>query len=550
MQHRRSALAALSVLVALLAAACTGAVAAGESPPPRTAGSGSIPAERRTSPPQEDHDAPRWQLSPPWAAHPELLMGSRRFRELARPARAASDEPTNVVLITTDDMASSELRWMPKTRALIGAPGTRFTDSISPHPLCCPARAITLTGQFAQNNGVRTNAWPTGGYYKLDHSNTLPVWMKAAGYQTAFLGKYLNEYGRFGRAREVPPGWDAWRAPVGNGNYDYYNFQVNDDGELRDLDGTYQTDYYVEESEDLIRDMSGEDRPFFIWQSHLAPHTACPTTNTGEECWQLPTPSMSYDGVFDQTTPPQRGKPSYDEPDVSDKPHFVSREKPMSPADRRYYTELFQRRIESLQSVDDAVARTVAALDEAGELDNTLLLFTSDNGYLMGEHRIGGKIVGYEPSLRVPLLMRGPSVPVGVRRSETVATVDLAPTIAAAAGATPGLRVDGRDLQPVAAGTSPGWDTILIQGGPKAKGVKGWWYRGVRTDRYTFMSYEKSGEVELYDRRRDPFQLRNVAADPAYSAVRAELQDRLIRLGDCAGADCRQRFGAVPAPSR
>jgi N-acetylglucosamine-6-sulfatase len=257
---------------------------------------------------------------------------------------------------------------------------------------------------------------------------------------------------------------------------------------------------------------------------------------------------MSYDNLFDDVPLPQRRVPSFNEADVSDKPKWISRP-PLRRAEQQHLTELFQRRIESLQSVDDAVARTLSALDEVGELDDTLVIFSSDNGYLLGEHRFSGKIVGYEPSLQVPLLMRGPGVPAGRRSAETVGTLDLAPTIADAAGATPGLDVDGRSMLPIAAGKAKGWDTLLIQGGPRLpRSGDEWIYRGVRTDRYTYLEYKRTGERELYDRRLDPNQLHNVVGEPRYAAAQAELRRRLLALQDCAGADCRERFGPVVGP--
>jgi N-acetylglucosamine-6-sulfatase len=539
-RHRSGALSALCAVTAIVVAACSGAAAAGPDAP---ADDGAL------APPlvHGDDTPPRWEPSTEWALHPELLRGSRRLRELSRKHAPGEPGRPNIVLISTDDMATSELRRMPKTRALLEGPGIRFTDSISPHPMCCPARAEILTGQFAQNNHVRTNAWPTGGYYRLDSTNTLPLWLQGAGYQTAFLGKYLNEYG-MRDSREVPPGWDHWQSIARGGVYDYYNYRLNQDGRVRDVRGVYQTDYWTEQSERLIHQMSSDDRPFFLWQSHVAPHTACPIMNYGAGCWENPMPSMAYTRAYDHAPLPQRKKPSYDEADVSDKPRYIASKKQIAPRRATRYRELYQRRIESLQSVDDAVARTVAALDEEGELDNTLILFISDNGFLLGEHRTWGKNMGYEESLQVPLLMRGPGVPAGVRSDQTVSTVDLAPTIAAAAHATPGLDVDGRNLLPVVSGDQPGWQTILIQAGPSTAQKGGWMFRGVRTARYTYMERTKSPAVELYDRQRDPFELRNLHGDPAYARVEAELRMRLDRLKDCAGADCRQRFGPVPAP--
>jgi N-acetylglucosamine-6-sulfatase len=581
----RSALGALCLVVAVAAAACStatgaprgdtgpGASTAGRSPDRSSAGpSGSGSAEpgppqpaRRPlgvpprlraqpvpTPPLVDQSDQEWQLGPQWAVEPELLQGSRRFRQLTHKGSPEPGEPTNVVLITTDDMRAGDLRWMPKTRALVGRAGTSFTDAISPHPLCCPARAELLTGQFAHNNGVRSNHYPSGGYYAFDPSRALPVWLQAAGYRTMFTGKYLNQYGKFGDPREIPPGWTRWVAAAARIS-DYFSYVLNDNGVLSQRTGTSQTELYADLNERAIYRMARGDKPFFIWQSHLAPHTACPDyTHWGDggPCWQPPTPDPQYEGSYEHLRFPTGRDPSYEERSVADKPVDI-RERPLAPPSRRrQQEELFQRRVESLQSVDDAVARTVDALSEAGVLDETLVIFTSDNGYLLGEHRYVGKNLPYEPALRVPLLMRGPSVPAGVEREATTGTLDLAPTIAAATGAEAQLTMDGRNLLPVARGARPGWETVLIQAGPRKVEEEPFWYwRGVRTDRYTFVEYLRTGEVELYDRRRDPFQLHNVAGDPAYSAVEAELRSRYHALEECAGQQCRQTFGPVPAPS-
>ncbi len=446
MHQRRSAVVALCVLVALVTGACmsattsrvtaedSGAVRSNDGLDVQTSGRSALQALRDQpgdqpgvqdpqgpepaapadpDDPTPGYDEPQWQLSPQWALNPELLQGTPRFRQLTRKGAPTPGEQPNIVMITTDDQNVNEMRWMPKTRALLGGPGATFSDSISPHPLCCPARAMTLTGQYAQNNGVRSNFWPSGGYYKLDNTNTLPVWLQDAGYETAFMGKYLNEYGLLD-PQDVPPGWDHWRSAVDSGVYDYYDYAMNEDGRVTKYTDTYQTEYYADETEDLVAQMSGDDQPFFLWQSHLAPHSACPADYSAQGCWESPTPSMSSDRLFDKVRLPQRRSPAYNEADVSDKPKWIGSRPRLGQGERQHLTELFQRRIESLQPVDDAVARTVSALEEVGELDDTLIIFTSDNGYLLGEHRFSGKIVGYEPSLQVPLMMRGPGVPDGV----------------------------------------------------------------------------------------------------------------------------------------
>jgi arylsulfatase A-like enzyme len=168
----------------------------------------------------------------------------------------------------------------------------------------------------------------------------------------------------------------------------------------------------------------------------------------------------------------------------------------------------------------------------------------------MGEHRYVGKIVGYEESLRVPLLIRGPGVPANKNLKAVGATVDIAPTIVAAAGATATHALDGRDLRPVIDGT-PSWSTLLIQGGPSASAPDdaGWLYRGVRTARYTYIRYEFPAKQELYDRRHDPYEVASVIGDQRYSGIRRELASRLSLLSECAGSSCRQNFGRVPRPS-
>jgi arylsulfatase A-like enzyme len=231
--------------------------------------------------------------------------------------------------------------------------------------------------------------------------------------------------------------------------------------------------------------------------------------------------------------------PSVNEADMSDKGRFMQR-LPLIGPDR--LTALYQdriQRIEALQSVDRAVAHLVAELKATGQYQNTYLIFTSDNGIQLGEHRWVNKILGYEPSVRVPLVMTGPGIPAGQVRHQAVTMVDLAATIADAAGATPGRLLDGQSLLPLARGDVP--DTrnrvVPLEAGPLNHTSAGWLYRGVRTDRYTLLVW-KDGDVELYDRRRDPYEMRSVAGQPAYAGVQHRLEHRLHRLENCAGSAC------------
>jgi arylsulfatase A-like enzyme len=421
-----------------------------------------------------------------------------------------------------------------------------FTDSVSPHPLCCPARAEILTGQFAQNNGVRTNeGHPHGGYRAMNsYRDTIGPWLQKAGYRTAFIGKFLNGYRSKGRRI---PGWNEWHPLLEDyGAYRYYDFSTRDNKVIHHHPHVHVSDYLAGETARLVRKFAARRQPFFLWQSHVAPHGAC-VPNSGPSCWGPPVPARRHAGLFRTVQPPSFRDPAFLEQDVSDKPAYLAGLS--TSLLRREELQLnFTRRIQALQSVDQAVARTIRVLRATGQLRNTVVLFTSDNGFSLGEHRWKGKDVPYEQALQVPLIVRGPGLPQGVTRHDTVATVDLAPTFVDVADARPTVPLDGRSLLPLARNdAAKGWQDLLIQDGPRLgePDSAGWSYRGVRTQRYTYVEYSRYG-VELYDRHRDPHQLTNVAGEPAYRAVQRELHRRTRVLKHCSGKSCRQDFGPVP----
>ncbi|MBA3233257.1 MAG: sulfatase [Propionibacteriales bacterium] len=459
---------------------------------------------------------------------------------------AIGGQRPDIVLITTDDQTLRDLRHMPVTRRLLQAKGVTFTG-LSPHPLCCPARAEILTGQYAQNNGVYSNTGAHGGYQHFRPGSTVATWLHRAGYQTAFMGKFLNGYGR-SDIHDPTPGWDEWHPTVA-GVYNYTDFTINHNGRLRSYHDSYQTDVYAQLGARTVRDFAQDSSPFFMWQSFVAPHGSCGAT-AELHCWGPPVPAKRHQGLFATEVPPAFSDPSYDEADVRDKPSWLQNRPRISPTVRHRLVRLHRMRLRALQSVDEGVRHLVRALAHTGRLDNTLIIFTSDNGYLFGEHRLNGKNYPYEPALKVPFLMRGPGLPVGVTAPNVAASLDIAATIAAAAHADPTLRVDGRNLLPLVTGPSRGRDTVLIQAGTQFDNpaAPSWRFRGVRTQRYTFVRYPQTNEHELYDRRTDPAQQRNVSADPRYFETRRELGRRLGALKDCSGAVCRQHFGAVPLP--
>lgn len=460
-----------------------------------------------------------------------------------RPPTDKPDERPNIVLITTDDQTMTDMEWMPQTRHLIGDAGVTFPRSLSPHPLCCPARAEILTGQYAQNNGVRHNTpQMLGGFPRLDPAHTIATWLHAARYQTAFIGKYLNGYTK---QDGFEPGWDIWNPTIG-GVYRYFEYTMLNNGVHRYYDDLHNVDLLGQQTAEYISSFSEQDEPFFIWASHVAPHSAC-VPKRGERCWEPALPAERHADLFPDAESPSLSDPAFNEGDVSDKPDDI---RETGPADTDEVNDTFRGRIRSLQAVDDAVASTVEALRNAGELDNTFIVFTSDNGYLLGEHTYTGKNVPYEQALRVPLLVRGPGIPGGTERDQVVSTIDLAPTFLDAGDATANRLVDGRSILPILRGADvPGYDTVLIQSGPRDRAElrNGWGYRGVRTDRYTYARYPETGFTELYDRVRDPAEIDNVSGNPDYRKVKAELARRTRQLGHCSGAECRVRFGPLPA---
>ncbi len=438
----------------------------------------------------------------------------------------------------TDDMRADDLQYMPHVLHLLADQGVTFQQMLSPYPLCCPARAELLSGQYSHNNGVRGNAWPRGGYYKLDNTNTLPVWLHDAGYETAFMGKYLNEYGERDQL-ETPPGWDNWDGLVGN-VYDYSSATTNQLGQLTSHPGVYQTNLFDARTSDLIDQYASSDRPFFLWTSYVTPHIECSYADKlpgVQSCWHPPPPAYGDQGTFNNLVLPDN--PAVNEADMSDKGRYMQALPLLSPDRVVGLHNARISRIEALQSVDRAIVSLVHELKATDQYDDTYLLFTSDNGLQLGEHRWVDKILGYEGSLRVPLIISGPGIPKGQVRHQTVTMVDLAATITDATGATPGRLFDGKSLLPLARGDVPdGRDRVVpIEAGPKDAAVNGWLYRGVRTDRYTLLVW-RNGDVELYDRQRDPYEVDSVAGHPSYAGVQARLERQLHALERCKGAAC------------
>jgi N-acetylglucosamine-6-sulfatase len=450
-------------------------------------------------------------------------------------APAAQARP-NILVLETDDQTVADMAALPKTRALIGDRGTTFANSFVSYSLCCPSRSTLYTGQYAHNHGVLSNKLPTGGFTRLDTSNWLPLWLQAAGYRTMHVGKFLNGYGR-DAPPTVPPGFDDWNGMVDPSTYNYYGYTVDENGVLRTHPGLYSTDFITARANELIAAAAPGRRPFFMSVAWLAPHSGGPRDPDDPPGIATPSPALKYRNAFALTPLPKPA--SFNEADMSDKPLALQGLPRIGAVRAARIQEAYQQRLEALLSVDDAVASIIAELRSVGELDNTLILFTSDNGFFHGEHRVPtGKVLVYEPSIRVPLLMRGPGIPRGRTLKQLVSNVDLAPTILDAAQATPGRVQDGRSLLDLIRDPRVEWGReLLLESGNPQQGLT---TEGLRNYRWKYVEHS-DGETELYDLQNDPDELRSLHPEPAFAGLKAKLAARLHALETCAGTSCRTK---------
>jgi N-acetylglucosamine-6-sulfatase len=499
------------------------------------------------------------------------------------PVGARSAAPSvrpNIVTILADDMRTDDLRWMPAVRRLIADQGLTFRNSFSPFPLCCPARASLLTGQYAHNHHVYSHL-PPYGFGAFDDRLTLGTSLSSAGYHTIFLGKYLNGYGEqtskvTGESsfRYVPPGWTEWRAAVSRppnsgyssgGTYDYWHTLFNVNGHIDDTHrGQYQTDVLGRMARRMVRKYHRSPKPFFMYLSPVAPHFGTPHEEDDPigiidpadgqiELIKTPARPRWVRGRFDDVIPRASGLPANGGPserDMSDKPRPMRDLSALTTQERTAVRTLTRQRAEALFVLDQEVKQLVATLKATGEYDDTVIMFTSDNGYFLGEHRMRqGKIKPEEPSLRVPFVISGPGIPHGAR-FDPITTPSITATILDLADARPPHPADGRSLVPSFT-DDHGWRVPMVTEGLETSEVfnDAQSHRaagftdvrttiGIRTARWKLVHYN-DGDGELYDLDHDPNELTSHFDDPRYAHVQAELQKVWTAYKDCHGASCR-----------
>jgi arylsulfatase A-like enzyme len=386
-----------------------------------------------------------------------------------------------------------------------------FTNAFVVNSLCCPSRSSILTGQYSHSTGVYSNTGQYGGWqaFRPHEASTIAVWLKNAGYDTALIGKYLNGYSG---TTEIPPGWDRWFAwETGSGGF-FYNYTINDNGALR-FYGSDPSDYSTRVlTREAVSFIDHAQSPFFLYLALYAPKNGVPDPRDAS--------------AFPDLKPYR--PPNYNEADVSDKPAWVQNLPPLTRWRRAAEDRRRLDQYRTLLGADRAVRHVVHALNLRGELNRTMIVFTSDNGLAWGEHRWTNKLSPYEESIRVPYVVRyDPLTQLPRPDSHLVTNIDLAPTWADLAGiAAPGA--EGTSLLPLLSSPFAHWRSdFLVEHLQNHDPIPT--YCAVRNERYMYVAYG-TGEKELYDLSADPFELRNREADGTLASVRNHMWRRLKSL--------------------
>jgi N-acetylglucosamine-6-sulfatase len=473
-------------------------------------------------------------------------------------ARTAGRAP-NIVFVLTDDLSMDLLRFMPQVQALQSR-GVSFDNYFVSDSLCCPSRSSIFTGNFPHDTGVFTNAGLDGGigafYAHGNEQNSFNVALHDAGYRTAMVGKYLNGYLQ-GPTRSpvpstyVPPGWDQWDVP--GYAYSEYNYTLNENGRLRHFGhrpADYLTDVLTRKGVRFVNGSAAAGTPFFLEMATFAPHD--PYTPAPRDALDFPGLQAPRPPNFDvlPTSPPQ----------------WLANHPPLSNGRVATINRAFRRRVQSVQAIDDMLKKLEHALSARGQLGNTYIVFSSDNGLHTGEYRLDpGKLTAFDTDIHVPLVVAGPGVPSGASSAAMTENIDLAKTFEEIGGTT--LPSDGHSLLPVMDSAGIGaipadWrNAILIEhhgpdlddggdtdpdsqdhlsGNPPS-------YEAMRTPSFLYVEY-RDDEREFYDLRTDPFELHNLAS--SLSAVQlAHLHDELTGLENCHTGDaCWAASHVAPNP--
>ncbi|MDA1081501.1 MAG: sulfatase [Gemmatimonadetes bacterium] len=473
------------------------------------------------------------------------------FAALACSPAGESARP-NVVFILVDD-----LRW--DDIGIAGHPfvetpnvdqlareGARFLNVFSTTPLCSPSRASILTGMYAHTNGITDNTARDSATHRLQ---TFAIPLANAGYQTAFMGKW-----HMGNDDTRRPGWTRWVAMKGQG--EAVDPNLNIDGERMEVKG-YVTDILTDYATDFIK--GSRDTPFMLFVAHKALHRNVMQRDDGSTAaltGDQPSgfiPAERHKGRYANALLPRRANFGVA---PTDKPALMRRIAGLPPLGRSTATSDadIRARLEMVLGVDESLGRIVATLREIGQLDNTIIVFTSDHGYFYGEHGLDPeRRMAYEETARIPLIIRYPkAASAGSTPAEMVQAIDFAPTILALAGVSDTVARQGKSLVPVLNGNAPGWrSSILIEyySDRVFPRMLTMGYQAVRTDRYKYIKYnDLSGMDEFYDLETDPFEMENIIGSSAGRAALPAVQAELVRLQQESGYVPLATPGGGPSP--
>jgi N-acetylglucosamine-6-sulfatase len=470
-----------------------------------------------------------------------LTTATKPTKDVA--GRAVSPGKPNIVFVLTDDLSWNLVPYMSQVREL-QREGTTFNDYVVTDSLCCPSRASIFTGRFPHDTGVFTNGGKDGGFHYFhnhgEEADTFATALQGQGYRTALMGKYLNEYQPTfkagGTEPYVPLGWSEW--DVAGGGYGGYHYKLNENHDVVEYGGApeeFLPDVLAGKGAAFIKRSARAHDPFLLEVSTFTPHA--PYTAAQRHLDEYP----------DLTAP---RTPQYNKLPTAAPPWLRNRG-PLPAAELTAIDHAFRKRVLAVQAVDDLIGTLRAALESAGVADNTYVVFSSDNGYHMGEYRLApGKMSAFDTDIRVPLVVAGPGVSRGTRNISAVSNIDLAPTFEAAGGAPVPATVDGHSLLPLLHGSDDTeWRTanLVEHHGPVVRpddpdrpepgGGNPPDYAAIRTHTFTYVEYV-DGSREYYDLTNDRDQMHNLAG--SLSAIRLrELHSQLTHLTTChSGATC------------
>ncbi|XP_037935139.1 N-acetylglucosamine-6-sulfatase-like [Teleopsis dalmanni] len=475
-------------------------------------------------------------------------------------------EKPNILLVLTDDqdVALGGMMPMKQVQALLGKEGATFNNAFTSSPLCCPSRASLLSGKYAHNHRTTNNSLSGGcnGNYWLKNvePHALPVLLQTAGYHTFFAGKYLNEY----RGEKVPPGWNDFHGLHGNSKY--YNYTLRENAQNVSYTNTYLTDLLSSRTLEFLGKPELVSAPFFAMVATPAPHAPF-------------IPAERHRNSFANIEAPRT--PNFNHISESLEKHWLVGSSKLIPTKTlKLMDTYFQQRWETLLAVDELVATVWKLLADQKKLDNTYIIFTSDNGYHIGQFaQPFDKRQPYDTDIRIPLLMSGPTIPKGIEINAPAVLVDLVPTILEWAQLSDQTNGDGESLHALLV-NAVGYDALLDKQYTRSLLVQHWGEGNVDTynaecpwskkDRLTECTIEgachcqdawnntyacirhfsyntnrlycefrdNENFVEGYDVDDDPFQMTNMGYE-WLPIERALYSLALQNLTKCAGPSCR-----------